>query len=71
MDRCQRPSGDPIVVKEKLVKVLVVALILSAFKSMLSLPIKDLNGMIYLCFCVLLLALSGVLIAIKVKPLQR
>jgi uncharacterized membrane protein YqhA len=57
--------------KEKLVKVLVVALIVYAFKSMISIPVKDVNSMISFCFCVLLLALSGFLIAIKIKPLHR
>lgn len=51
--------------KEKLVKVLVVALIVSAFKAMISIPIKDVNSMIYFCFAVLLLALSGYLTTLK------
>jgi uncharacterized membrane protein YqhA len=51
--------------KEKLVKVLVVALIVSAFKSMISIPVKDVNTLIYFCVCVLLLSMSGFLIAIK------
>lgn len=57
--------------KEKLVKVLVVALIVSAFKSMIAIPIKDATGMIYFCFGVLLLALSGFLIAVKLKPMKH
>jgi uncharacterized membrane protein YqhA len=48
--------------KEKLVKVLVVALIVSAFKSMLTLPIQDGASLAFFCLSVLLLALSGVLV---------
>jgi uncharacterized membrane protein YqhA len=51
--------------KEKLVKVLVVALIVSAFKAMISIPVKDVTTLFYFCGCVLLLALSGFLIALK------
>ena len=51
--------------KEKLVKVLIVALIVSAFKAMISIPVKDVNSLLYFCVCVLLLSLSGFLIAIK------
>ena len=51
--------------KEKLVKVLVVALIVAAFKAMISISVKDVNTLIYFCVCVLLLALSGFLIAFK------
>lgn len=49
--------------KEKLVKVLVVALIVSAFKAMLTLPIKDGSSLAFFCLSVLLLALSGYLVA--------
>ena len=48
--------------KEKLVKVLVVALIVSAFKAMLSLPIRDGASLAFFCLSVLLLALSGYLV---------
>jgi uncharacterized membrane protein YqhA len=48
--------------KEKLVKVLVVALIVSAFKAMLSLPIVDGPSLAFFCLSVLLLAISGVLV---------
>ena len=51
--------------KEKLVKVLVVALIVSAFKSMIQIPVKDASSLISYCICVLLLALSGFLTAVK------
>jgi len=53
--------------KEKLVKVLVVALIVSAFKSMISIPVKDVQTLIFFCTCVLLLSLSGFIIAFKPK----
>lgn len=49
--------------KEKLVKVLVVALIVSAFKAMLTLPINSPASLLYYCGSVLLLALSGWLVA--------
>lgn len=49
--------------KEKLVKVLVVALIVSAFKAMLTLPISSPSSLAYFCLSVLLLALSGWLVA--------
>ncbi|MFM7268541.1 MAG: YqhA family protein [Cyanobium sp.] len=49
--------------KEKLVKVLVVALIVSAFKAMLTLPIHDGPTLVLFCLAVLLLALSGYLVA--------
>ena len=49
--------------KEKLVKVLVVALIVSAFKAMLTLPINDGPTLALFCLAVLLLALSGYLVA--------
>ncbi|MCX5932794.1 MAG: YqhA family protein [Cyanobacteria bacterium] len=49
--------------KEKLVKVLVVALIVAAFKSMLTLPITDGASLAFFCLSVLLLALSGYLVA--------
>ncbi len=48
--------------KEKLVKVLVVALIVSAFKAMLTLPIKDGPSLAFFSLSVLLLALSGYLV---------
>ncbi len=48
--------------KEKLVKVLVVALIVSAFKAMLSLPISDGPSLAFFCLSVLLLAISGFLV---------
>lgn len=51
--------------KEKLVKVLVVVLIVSAFKSIISIAVKNVNTLIYFCLCVLLLSLSGFLIAAK------
>ena len=49
--------------KEKLVKVLVVALLVSAFKAMLTLPIHDGITLVLFCLAVLLLALSGYLVA--------
>lgn len=48
--------------KEKLVKVLVVALIVSAFKAMLTLKVTDAQSLVFFCFSVLLLALSGFLV---------
>ena len=48
--------------KEKLVKVLVVALIVSAFKAMLVMEISDGTSLAFFCLSVLLLALSGVLV---------
>jgi uncharacterized membrane protein YqhA len=57
--------------KEKLVKVLIVALIVSAFKSMISIPVKDVNTLIYFCVFVLLLSLSGFLIAVKAPKLPK
>lgn len=48
--------------KEKLVKVLVVALIVSAFKAMLTLPITDGQSLAFFCLSLLLLALSGYLV---------
>lgn len=45
--------------KEKLVKVLVVALIVTAFKAMLTIPITDGTSLAFFCLSVLLLALSG------------
>jgi hypothetical protein len=33
---------------------------------MISIPVKDVNSLLYFCVCVLLLSLSGFLIAIKV-----
>lgn len=54
--------------KEKLVKVLVVALIVSAFKAMLTLPINSPTSLAFFCLSVLLLALSGWLVAAEVPP---
>ncbi|MFM7314105.1 MAG: YqhA family protein [Cyanobium sp.] len=48
--------------KEKLVKVLVVALIVSAFKAMLTYPISDGPSLAYFSLSVLLLAVSGFLV---------
>ncbi len=48
--------------KEKLVKVLVVALIVTAFKFMLMLKVDDGQTLLLFCTSVLLLALSGFLI---------
>jgi uncharacterized membrane protein YqhA len=48
--------------KEKLVKVLVVALIVAAFKAMLTLPISDGPSLAFFCLSVLLLAVSGFLV---------
>jgi len=48
--------------KEKLVKVLVVALIVSAFKAMLTYPITDGPSLAYFSLSVLLLAISGFLV---------
>jgi uncharacterized membrane protein YqhA len=48
--------------KEKLVKVLVVALLVFAFKSMLSLPITDGQSLVYYCVALLLLSLSAYLV---------
>jgi uncharacterized membrane protein YqhA len=48
--------------KEKLVKVLVVALIVAAFKAMLSLPISDGPSLAFFALSVLLLAISGFLV---------
>lgn len=49
--------------KEKLVKVLVVALIVSAFKAMITLPIETPMSLLLFSLSVLLLALSGWLVA--------
>ena len=48
--------------KEKLVKVLVVALIVTAFKFMLMMKVEDGQSLILFCVSVLLLALSGYLV---------
>ena len=48
--------------KEKLVKVLVVALLVFAFKAMIGLPITDGLGLIYYCLALLLLSLSAFLV---------
>ena len=57
--------------KEKLVKVLIVALVVSAFKSMISIPVRDVNSLLCFCVCVLLLSLSGFLIAIKAPKVMK
>ncbi|PHX88029.1 MAG: hypothetical protein CK536_02925 [Synechococcus sp. Baikal-G1] len=49
--------------KEKLVKVLVVALIVTAFKYMLTLKVDDGPSLLLFCTSVLVLALSGYLIS--------
>ena len=49
--------------KEKLVKVIVVALIVAAFKSMLIFPINDTTNLLVFSGSVLLLALSAWLVA--------
>lgn len=49
--------------KEKLVKVLVVALIVYAFQSMITLPIATAQALAFFSLSVLLLALSGWLVA--------
>jgi uncharacterized membrane protein YqhA len=49
--------------KEKLVKVIVVALIVSAFKSMLVFPINSTSNLLVFSGSVLLLALSAYLVA--------
>lgn len=54
--------------KEKLVKVLVVALIVSAFKAMLTLPINTPTSLVLFCLSVLLLAFSGWLVAAESPP---
>ena len=56
--------------KEKLVKVLVVALIVAAFKAMLTLPIDSPMSLLSFCGSVLLLAISGWLIAPENKSKQ-
>lgn len=56
--------------KEKLVKVLVVALIVSAFKAMLTLPINTPTSLVLFCLSVLLLAFSGWLVAAESPPRQ-
>jgi uncharacterized membrane protein YqhA len=57
--------------KEKLVKVLVVALIVSAFKAMLTLPITDGPSLAYFSLSVLLLAISGFLVTGGVHGLGK
>ena len=49
--------------KEKLVKVIVVALIVAAFKSMLIFPINDTTNLLVFSGSVLLLSLSAYLVA--------
>ena len=53
--------------KEKLVKVIVVALIVSAFKAMLKFPIDSANNLLVFSGSVLLLALSAYLVASSPK----
>jgi len=71
MEAARRPgrSGEGLLeirdldqLKEKLVKVLVVALIVAAFKAMLTLPISDGPSLAFFCLSVLLLAISGFLV---------
>ncbi|MEB3173387.1 MAG: YqhA family protein [Cyanobacteriota bacterium] len=50
--------------KEKLVKVLVVALIVYAFQTMITLPINTPQALAFFCLSVLLLASSGWLVAV-------
>jgi uncharacterized membrane protein YqhA len=57
--------------KEKLVKVLVVALIVAAFKAMLTLPINDGASLAFFCLSVLLLAVSGSLVTNDAIKLPR
>jgi uncharacterized membrane protein YqhA len=54
--------------KEKLVKVIVVALIVSAFKAMLIFPITSTTNLLVFSGSVLLLALSAWLVAGVKKP---
>ena len=54
--------------KEKLVKVIVVALIVSAFKAMLVLPIDSPTNLLIFSASVLLLALSAFLVTGGKKP---
>lgn len=49
--------------REKLVKLRVVALIVSAFKAMLTLPINDGPTLVLFCLAMLLRALSGYQVA--------
>lgn len=51
--------------KQKLVKVLIVALIVTAFKSMISRPLKDVNSLLTFSVSLALIALSGFLISVK------
>jgi len=51
--------------KQKLVKVLIVALIVTAFKSMISMPLKDVNSLLTFSVSLALIALSGFLISVK------
>lgn len=57
--------------KEKLVKVLVVALIVSAFKAMMTLPIDTPSSLFLFSLSVLLLALSGWLVAGHAAPSHK
>jgi uncharacterized membrane protein YqhA len=56
--------------KEKLVKVIVVALIVSAFKAMLIFPINSTTNLLVFSGSVFLLALSAWLVAGRKKPPQ-
>lgn len=51
--------------KQKLVKVLIVALIVTAFKSMISMPLKDVQSLLTFSVALALIALSGFLISVK------
>ena len=48
--------------KQKLTNVIVVALIVSAFKTMIEIPIGSITELLQFCGCVTLLALSAWLI---------
>jgi uncharacterized membrane protein YqhA len=48
--------------KKKLVKVLVIALVVFAFKAMLALPPSDGMSLLYYCISLLLLSLSSFLV---------
>jgi uncharacterized membrane protein YqhA len=48
--------------KKKLVKVLVIALVVFAFKAMLALPLSDGMSLLYYCISLLLLSLSSFLV---------
>lgn len=48
--------------KQKLTNVIVVALIVSAFKTMISFPVDSITNLLQFCACVMLLAFSAWLI---------